>query len=39
MYFGPYRVSKVWNGDQLPQQVYQPLGTQNDCAGVLDNYP
>ena len=39
MYFGPYRVSKVWNGDQLPKQVYQPLGTQNDCARVFDNYP
>ena len=29
----------MWNGDQLPEQVYQPLGLQNDCAAVLDNYP
>ena len=34
-----YHFIKMWNSDQLPEQVYQPLGTQNDCATVLDNYP
>ena len=33
-----YHFRKIWNGDQLPEQVYQPLGTQDDCATVLDNY-
>ena len=23
----------------MPEQVYQPLGTQDDCITVLDNYP
>ena len=34
-----YHFRKIWNSDQLPEQVYQPLGTQDDCATVLDNYP
>ena len=34
-----YNFLKIWNSDQLPEQVYQPLGTQDDCATVLDNYP
>ena len=34
-----YHFRKIWNSDQLPKQVYQPLGTQDDCATVLDNYP
>ena len=34
-----YHFIKMWNSDQLPEQVYHPLGTQNDCATVLDNYP
>ena len=34
-----YHFLKIWNSDQLPEQVYQPLGTQDDCATVLDNYP
>ena len=34
-----YHFLKIWNSDQLPEQVYQPLGTQGDCATVLDNYP
>ena len=34
-----YRFVKMWNGDQLPEQVYQPLGLQNDCAVVLNNHP
>ena len=34
-----YHFRKIWNSDQLPEQVYQPLGTQGDCATVLDNYP
>ena len=33
-----YHFRKIWNSDQLPEQVYQPLGTQDDCATVLDNY-
>ena len=23
----------------MPEQVYQPLDTQDDCTTVLDNYP
>ena len=34
-----YHFRKIWNSDQLLEQVYQPLGTQDDCATVLDNYP
>ena len=34
-----YHFLKIWNSDQLPEQAYQPLGTQDDCATVLDNYP
>ena len=34
-----YHFIKMWNSDQLPEQVNQPFGTQNDCATVLDNYP
>ena len=34
-----YHFIKMWNSDELPEQIYQPLGTQNDCATVLDNYP
>ena len=34
-----YHFRRIWNSDQLPEQVYQPLGTQDDCATVLDNYP
>ena len=34
-----YHFRKIWNSDQLPEQVYQPLGTQDDCATVLENYP
>ena len=34
-----YHFRKIRNSDQLPEQVYQPLGTQDDCATVLDNYP
>ena len=34
-----YHFRKIWNSDQLSEQVYQPLGTQDDCAAVLDNYP
>ena len=37
--FISYNFLKIWNSDQLPEQVYQPLGTQDDCATVLDNYP
>ena len=33
-----YHFRKIWNGDQLPEQVYQPPGTQDDCTTVLDNY-
>ena len=33
-----YHFRKIWNSDQLPEQVYQPLVTQDDCATVLDNY-
>ena len=33
-----YHIRKIWNSYQLPEQVYQPLGTQDDCATVLDNY-
>ena len=33
-----YHFRKIWNSDQLPEQVYQPLGTQDDCATVLANY-
>ena len=33
-----YHFRKIWNSDQLPEQVYKPLGTQDDCAAVLDNY-
>ena len=33
-----YHFLKIWNSDQLPEQVYQPLGTQDDCGTVLDNY-
>ena len=33
-----YHFRKIWNSDQLSEQVYQPLGTQDDCATVLDNY-
>ena len=33
-----YHFLKIWNSDQLPEQVYQPLGTQDDCTTVLDNY-
>ena len=28
-----YHFRKIWNSDQLPEQVYQ-----DDCATVLDNY-
>ena len=28
----------MWNSDQLPEQVYQPHGTQDDCVTVHDNY-
>ena len=34
-----YHFIKMWNSDELPEQVYQPLGTQNDSAAMLDNYP
>ena len=34
-----YHFCKIWNSDQLSEQVYQPLGIQDDCATVLDNYP
>ena len=34
-----YHFRKIWNSYQLPEQLYQPLGTQDDCATVLDNYP
>ena len=34
-----YHFRKIWNSDQLREQVYQPMGTQDDCATVLDNYP
>ena len=34
-----YHFRKIWNGDQLSEQFYQPQGTQDDCATVLDNYP
>ena len=34
-----YHFRKIWNSDQLSEQVYQPLGTQDDCATVLNNYP
>ena len=37
--FISYHFRKIWNSDQLSEQVYQPLGTQDDCATVLDNYP
>ena len=37
--FISYHFRKIWNSDQLPEQVYQPLGTQDDCATVLDNDP
>ena len=33
-----YHFRKIWNSYQLPEQLYQPLGTQDDCATVLDNY-
>ena len=34
-----YHFRKIWNSDQLSKQFYQPQGTQDDCATVLDNYP
>ena len=34
-----YHFRKIWKSDQLPEQFYQPLSTQDDCATVLDNYP
>ena len=34
-----YHFRKIWNSDQLSEQFYQPQGTQDDCATVLDNYP
>ena len=34
-----YHFIKMWNSDELPEHVYEPLGTQDDCATVLDNYP
>ena len=34
-----YHFRKIWNSYQLPDQVYQPVGTQDDCVTVLDNYP
>ena len=27
-----------WNGNQLPEQINQPLGVQDDCVLVLHNY-
>ena len=34
-----YHFRKIWNSEQMPEQVYQPLDTQDDCTTVLDNYP
>ena len=34
-----YHFRNIWNSDQLLEEVYQPLGTQDDGATVLDNYP
>ena len=34
-----YHFRKIWNSNQLSEQVYQPLGIQDYCATVLDNYP
>ena len=34
-----YHFRKIRNSDQLSEQFYQPQGTQDDCATVLDNYP
>ena len=34
----PYHFCKIWNSDQLPEQVYQPSGTQDECSTLLDNY-
>ena len=36
-YQNSYHFIKIWNSDKLPEQIYQPLRTQNDCAVVLDD--
>lgn len=33
-----YRFFIVWNCDNLPEEIDQPLSIENDCLTVLDNY-